>query len=241
MSNPQKIKVKVNSVNNHSTGVFTVVFKAEQSLPRYKSGQFLHLALDEFDPSSGFWPDSRVFSIALTPSNTEIQITYSVKGAFTARMEKELAVGKEIWLKFPYGAFIIDDVIGIDSPAILVAGGTGITPFVSFLDKEAIQKSERTIVLFYGVRHPSLLIYDEQIKKIENECKNFRLSLYVEEDTPQGAKTGRLNASAIIDSYQEISNVSIFLAGPPKMMDHFRNEFLTAGIPSKNIVKDEWE
>ena len=32
----------------------------------FKPGQFLHLALDAFEPG-GFWPESRVFSIASAP------------------------------------------------------------------------------------------------------------------------------------------------------------------------------
>ncbi len=53
----------------------------------------MHLALDRYDPG-GFWPDSRVFSIASSPVERQrLTITYAVKGAFTTRMERELTPG----------------------------------------------------------------------------------------------------------------------------------------------------
>ena len=46
-------------------------------VPRFTPGQFLHLALDPYD-ADGFWPDSRVFSIASSPdARTNLAITYA--------------------------------------------------------------------------------------------------------------------------------------------------------------------
>ena len=86
----QKVRCTVERVVAHGEQVFTVTLRPERSVPRFRPGQFLHLTLDEYDPS-GFWPESRVFSIASSPIHRDqVQISYAVKGRYTARMAQEL-------------------------------------------------------------------------------------------------------------------------------------------------------
>ena len=101
-----------------------------EKCPSFKPGQFLHLAIDNYDP--GFhWPESRVFSVASSPTRLEtIRITFSVKGKYTKRMFTEVEEGDIVWLKLPYGSFTFTK----HKSLIFVAGGTGITPFLSFLE-----------------------------------------------------------------------------------------------------------
>ena len=103
----RKIPCVIQKITRNSDDVFSLVLKPEKLLPRYRSGQFLHLAIDNYD-HSGFWPESRVFSIASSSNDLGIlKISYSVKGKFTARMAKELHEGSHVWVKLPYGDFVI--------------------------------------------------------------------------------------------------------------------------------------
>ena len=116
----QKLRCVVEQVVAHGERVYTVALRPERQVPRFRAGQFLHLALDCYD-SGGFWPDSRVFSIASSPAQRDlVRITYSVHGRFTARMESDLAEGREVWIKMPYGDFVIEGPRDI----VLFAGGT---------------------------------------------------------------------------------------------------------------------
>ena len=115
-------------------------------MPQFKPGQFLHLALDPYEPG-GFWPESRVFSIASSPTERDrLAITYAVKGAYTTRMERELAPGSSVWVKLPYGEFVVDPA----RDAVLFAGGTGITAFTAFLSRSRPERA--AVLLFYGAR-----------------------------------------------------------------------------------------
>ncbi|MGB9599006.1 MAG: hypothetical protein ACPL7I_00520, partial [Myxococcota bacterium] len=86
MPNPVKIRCRVDEVIYHSDSVSSVFLVPDKKIPKFLPGQFLHFTLDEYDPSTGFWPESRVFSIASAPVENRIRITYSVKGRFTKRM-----------------------------------------------------------------------------------------------------------------------------------------------------------
>ncbi|MDR1115534.1 MAG: hypothetical protein LBL33_05205, partial [Tannerella sp.] len=90
----KKYQTEIVSIQNPIAGVYTLEFSSSKKF-RYAPGEFLHLALDEYDPS-GAWPESRCFSIQTAPDEENIKITYAVKGRFTQRMEKELFVGKSV-------------------------------------------------------------------------------------------------------------------------------------------------
>jgi len=130
MANPIKLKATVDSIKAYGEGVYEVSMIPEGFVPRYKAGQFLHLAIDDYDPAGGFWPESRVFSIASSWGSSDIRIVYSVKGAYTKRIEETLRAGSVVWLKLPYGSFVIDGALQPGQSAVLVAGGTGVSPSV---------------------------------------------------------------------------------------------------------------
>lgn len=151
MANPQKIKAEVKEIVSYGSQVYKLVFKTEKKMPRFKAGQFLHLTLDNFDPTTGFWPESRVFSIAsCSDDRKEVSIVYSVKGAYTKKIEDTLSKGSPVWLKAPYGEFIISKYIQDDETAVLIAGGTGVSPFIPYLKKAGISNP---IQLNYGLRN----------------------------------------------------------------------------------------
>jgi len=56
LANPQKIKAEVKEIVSYGSQVYKLIFKTEKKFPRFKAGQFWHLTLDNFDPTTGFWP-----------------------------------------------------------------------------------------------------------------------------------------------------------------------------------------
>lgn len=243
MSTPIKIKCTVSSIDTHCDSVFTVKLKPTKRLPRFKPGQFLHLALDPYDPMGGYWPESRVFSIASAPFESEITIAYAVKGKFTLRMKEELDIGKDIWIKLPYGHFVVSSAL--DEEVVLVAGGTGITPFIPFLQKEINNPSEEKISLVYGVRRPELLIFGNVITDALANLNRFKFHPFCEEtaDTkPQfPMEQGRLTIDSIMRATTDPTKAVFYLSGPIEMITTFKNGLKDTGISDTKIRIDEWE
>src|ERR1019366_8731649 len=158
MSMLRKIRCVVGAITDHGGGVYTVDLAPASTAPSFRPGQFLHLTVDDYDPS-GFWPESRVFSIASSPRDRHrLRICYSVKGRYTTKMEQVLKVGGEVWIKMPYGEFVINGA----SDAVLLAGGTGISAFTAF--QEALTPAnQRHITLIYGARPPGLFPFQDMI------------------------------------------------------------------------------
>jgi NAD(P)H-flavin reductase len=187
MSVPRKIHCHVESITDHGGRVFTVDLAPASPVPSFRPGQFLHLTVDEYDPS-GFWPESRVFSIASPPHDCRrLRICYSVKGRYTMRMEQMLRVGGEVWVKLPYGEFFIDH----QADAVLVAGGTGISAFTAFLGALTSETKQKA-TLVYGARNPDLFLFQEMILSQLARVPAFNVIFFTE--TRDATFAGRMAA-----------------------------------------------
>ena len=71
----KKYRSEVVSVDNPVAGIRTVALRPLEKAYKYNPGQFLHLALDEYDPARP-WPESRCFSMQSSPDRETIKITF---------------------------------------------------------------------------------------------------------------------------------------------------------------------
>lgn len=248
MANPVKRKASVEAITKHGEGTYEVRFRPEGRVPRFKAGQFLHLTIDEYDPAGGFWPESRVFSIASRSGGSVITIVYSVKGRYTSLIEERLVVGKEVWIKLPFGDFIIESRVKEGSDVVLVAGGTGISPFVPYLEGLA-ESGEvgRRICLYYGLRSPNQLLFGDILDRCWKN-KSLDLHIWLESDSSQlkgfpglEIKQGRLDANLIFEDVKDLATPDFFLSGPPAMINNFKANLLAKGLNLDKIQIDEWE
>lgn len=237
MAIAQKLRCCVEQIIAHGDHVYTVELRPERPAPRFRPGQFLHLALDDYDPS-GFWPESRVFSIASAPvQRALLRIVYSVRGRFTARMERELSEGRQVWVKLPYGDFIVEDAGDI----VLFAGGTGITAFTAFLD--GLTPAFRpAVTVAYGARTAGLLIYRDLLAARVAQIPGLCVRYFVERGEPPADVTiGRLSVDAVWPHILAPAQATYYLSGPPAMLKTLADDLRGHGITGSAIRIDAWE
>ncbi len=226
----RKIPCVVRAVTDHGERVYTVDLKPSVAVTRFKPGQFLHLALEAYEPG-GFWPESRVFSIASSPlEGDRLAITYAVKGAFTARMEREMAPGRSVWVKLPYGEFVVDP--GTD--AVLFAGGTGVTAFTAFLQSLQPDQAAR-VLLFYGARKPNLFVYGPLAEACARDVPSLTCNLVCEETH------GRLEVDTAWPAITTLHDPVFYLSGPPPMLAALTTQLRGRSISMEDIRTDAWE
>ena len=242
MPTPAKLPVKVESVIRHTDSVKTFILQPLKPCPRFKPGQFLHFALETYDPG-GFWPESRVFSIANSPTRRgSLRITFAVKGKFTRRMYEEVKAGDTRWVKLPYGSFFFPD----EAPeVVLVAGGTGITPFLSYLEHALDTGSKSRISLIYGVRSPEYFLFGPFLEECRRGLAGFRSRVFVEDGRPAGegieVTKGIISLDEMLKRPAGKAEALYFLSGPLAMIRGLRKIWLEAGIAAEAIRVDEWE
>jgi len=240
VAQPIKLKAKIAHIEVHAPEVRSFILAPERPAPRFRPGQFLHLALDPYDPSQ-HWPESRVFSIASPPEERErLRVTVSAEGAFTQRM-MQLREGDEVWLKLPYGDFVIGSQG--HEPLILIAGGTGITPFISFLASAGASTSAPVRVL-YGARRSDLLIYRAVLEQSAARSADLRWQAHVEEHAGPGELAGRLSVEAALEAARTTGapEAAVFyISGPPAMLSALQSGLAAAGVPPTRVRTDAWD
>jgi len=239
----RKYKSKIISIHNPFTGIYTLEFKSLGRPYKYHPGQFLHLALDKDYDGIGQWPDSRCFSMQSNPNEETIRITYAVKGNFTTQMEKNLKVGSEVWLKLPYGDLFTHPHNKTNTA--FIAGGTGITPFLSLFTHESFNEYINPKI-YLGFRSKAYNIYEDElnrmlaIREIRNnlgnscECNSSKFVKSVYED-----EEGVLDVEQIFSENGTESNY--FISGPPLMIKIFKETLIKQGVSNENVLTDDWE
>ena len=225
----KKYKSEVVSVENPIPDIRTVTLRPLEKAYKYNPGQFLHLALDEYDPAQQ-WPESRCFSMQSSPDQETIRITFAAKGRFTERMARELVPGKVIHVKLPYG-----DIFSAEHDkdrSVFVAGGTGITPFLSLFTSGDFP-AYKNPKLYFGVRNASHQLYAADLDKARGLNSSFTVTLLDEE------KDGRLDINKIFS--ENGPSAVYFISGPPVMIKNFKAALAAGGVPAENIRTDDWE
>lgn len=225
----KKYKSEVISIENPFKGIYSVEFKSLGRKYKYQPGQFLHLAMDKEYDGVGQWPESRCFSMQSAPNyENVIKITYAVIGQFTKLMEEQLELGSEVWLKLPYGD-LFQQPHSKDN-AVFIAGGTGITPFLSLFGHESYKEYSNPKI-YLGFKSKEYNIYQQKLSETSNNSKEIKV-FYQDE-------VGPININQI---YEENGNLSCyFISGPPQMIKNFKFYLIEKGVEPKNILTDDWE
>lgn len=224
----KKYLSEVVSITNPFKGIYTVEFKSLERSYKYDPGQFLHIAIDEEYDGIGQWPESRCFSMQSDPAEDVIRITYAVKGSFTQEMEKVLKVGREVWLKLPFGELFTQPHNKTNT--VFIAGGTGVTPFLSLFTHESFRDYVNPRI-YLGYKNEDYYIYQKELAAIKND--NAQIKIFYEN------KDGVID---IVKIYEQNGNDSnYFISGPPVMIKIFKNKLIELGVPRENVLTDDWE
>jgi len=148
---------------------------SEGSIPDFKAGQFLTIGLHV--PSEGKIV-RRAYSIASPPEQKNVfeLLVRWVKKPVPGRLTTELFNRREqdeiLWVK-PTGAFTIDEKKYDGTPdnrrMVLIGGGTGLAPFISYALHLKSIGSKREVVILHGASYVDELSYRELLTDLENE------------------------------------------------------------------------
>ena len=224
----KKYLSEVVSIKNPFEGIYTIEFKSLERPYKYAPGQFLHIAIDEDYDGIGQWPESRCFSMQSDPAEEVIRITYAVKGNFTQEMEKVLKVGREVWLKLPFGELFTQPHNKTNT--VFIAGGTGVTPYLSLFNHESFREYVNPKI-FLGYKNEDYYIYQKELAAIKND--NAQITIFYEN------KDGVIDIVKIHEQNGNDSNY--FISGPPVMIKIFKNKLIELGVPKENVLTDDWE
>ena len=183
----------------------------------------------------------RPFSICSAPN----QIAYwdltvrRVPGGFVSNyLLDRLSTGDTLTCSGPAGNFYINPLVH-DDTIVAIAGGSGVTPFMSMIRRAIDYGSKQTIYLFYGNRETEDVIFHEELTHIAQANRNIRYIPVIE--TPPSGYTGRqgyISAEVIKAEIGDVSKKTFFLCGPQAMYDFCLPELEKLGVPRRKIRRE---
>ncbi len=192
----------------------------------FLAGQYIQLKIPKlfYDDCKG---SSRVFSIASSPlKKDELWVAFRNTQSGYKKTLLELTDKDELLIDGPYGFFTLPK--NSEKRLIFIAGGVGITPFLSMIQYCFDVKKEYSILLVYCNKDKESTAYFEKLKELQNKIKNFNVVFHY----------GYLNEEVISNNAQNKENISWFVVGPPAMMIYVENILLNLGVDSDDIYSE---
>lgn len=159
-------------------------------------------------------------------------------GAMSAYLHDEFQVGDTVEIKAPGGDFCLD--LNSDEPAVLIAGGIGVTPMIGMLTEVAHSQPEREIDFFYALRGRADHAFQEAIDRFNDACPNLSTTVLYEKPSPDDLagrdydEEGRLNP-ALLSPLADDPARHYFICGPQPMMDAVITMLTGLGVDEERI------
>ena len=218
----------VTAVNHPNNSTTEVVMKPKgRSIKHAHAGQFLFVrfkgdkVLDEAHP----------FTISSAPHEGELRVTIKAAGDFTRHLFAHLKPGMDAVVEGSYGLF--NYKTGGDKQ-VWVAGGIGITPFLSFL-RDLKTELAHDVHFYYTVRHPEEAVFSDEIEA--SAKKHPKLKAHIRHSSIHGS----LTVDEIVkNAGGDARSHHVYMCGPLPMVQAFEKKFLEAGVGAGNIHYEEF-
>lgn len=207
----------------------------------FKPGQAMDVVLVEppaTDPQSA----RHAFSIVSAPFEEHLSITTRMRDSAFKRALKSLAIGSPIRIEGPFGSLTLHN--NRARPAVFIAGGIGITPFMSILRQATQDGLAQRLVLIYSNRRPEDAAFLAELQALEQRNHHFRLvatMTQMEQSTrPWMGEVGKIDETLLKRVIGELPAPICYLAGPPAMVEDMHRVLNLAGVDDDDIRTEEF-
>lgn len=210
----------------HEQRITELVLRLEKSFPA-KAGQFIFFGVTK--SVAGLPTELHPFSVSQIIDDSTIRISAKAIGDYTGLLPK-LQVDDHVVVYGPHGMFGQQGQSG--GAQIWVAGGIGITPFLSLLQAEVRQPRATTVHLIWAVRQREEAIYAQEMHDLVANAPHVTIHIH----------QGVLTAAEIehMTNQPITSTTTVFLCGPVPMMRGLRSQWRTRGIAQHQIISEEF-
>ncbi|MEH3143788.1 MAG: benzoate 1,2-dioxygenase electron transfer component BenC [Methylobacterium frigidaeris] len=184
-------------------------------------GQYVNIAV----PGSA---QTRSYSFSSPPGSAraEFLIRNIPGGLMSTYLAEGAKEGASLDLTGPSGSFYLRE---IRRPVLMLAGGTGLAPFLSMLGRIGEAGSAHPIHLVYGVTHDADLVETGALEEAADKIPGFSFETCVASPDSAHPKRGYVTEH-LADAHLNDGDVDTYLCGPPAMVDAVRRAFTERGL-----------
>ena len=207
----------------------------------FKAGQYIDLSISG-SPHGPANELTHTFSIASSPFDEDLLVTTRMRNTVFKQALSVLPIGSEVTIEGPMGSFSLHN--NTARPAVFLAGGIGIAPFLSMLSYATGEKLHHPIVLFYANRYLEDASFMNPLWELERANPRFRfIPTFTRTDKNyRGWKgeTGHISSEMMITQIGIVRGPIYYIAGPPAMVAATRRTLSEAGVDEDDIRTEEF-
>lgn len=217
---------RVEAVHKLNLSTSEIVLKPQNKKIAHRAGQFLFVYFD----GDKIFAEPHPFTISSAPKQDNLHLSIKASGDWTKYLQTNLKPGTIARVDGPYGMF---DYKPGAAQQIWIAGGIGITPFLSWM-RDFDGPTSQQIDFFYTVNIPDEAIFLDEIEKAAVVNKNFKAHV------SYSSQDGRLSAEKIVETSGPVRGKDIYICGPFGMVMALRDAFIEQGAKAENIHYEEF-
>ncbi len=207
----------------------------------YESGQTIDLSLIDQPEMDNEGP-VRTFSLVSAPHDPELIFATRIRDTAFKRALRNAEPGMEFAWDGPYGSFILHK--NAAKPAIMMAGGIGITPFLSMVKSAVHHRHGHQIYLFHSNHTPEDAPFFDELTAISHSTPNVQ---YVPTMTNMGSSLhqwegdrGNIDKNLLERHVGDLSTPIYYLAGPAGFVTAMRKMLIDSSVDEDNIRFEEF-
>ena len=206
----------------------------------FTPGESIDLFMPEDFPGAS---DDRQRSFSLASAPHEDRLTIATRMRKSAYKEPLAAAQPSAGVRIvgPTGTMSLHD--DPDRAIVMIAGGIGITPFISMLRSEAQADQPRLMALLYSNHRPQNAAYLEELRELEQRLDGFRLVLTMtgmrDSDGWKG-ETRRIDPDMVREVSRGLPRPHYYIAGTPDMCEAMRQMLDDMGIDDEDIHSEDF-
>jgi ferredoxin-NADP reductase len=233
---PKRMRLSVTDIIQETPTTKTFRFeRTDGPLPPFRPGQYVNLFVDVDGVLT-----SRPYSISSPPGAGFLELTVRDKqGGFVAPyLLNEVQVGDELETTGPAGSFYHEPLIDGED-LVFLAGGSGITPFMSIIRDAVQHQRSLNVHLLYGSRVPEDVIFRDELAELAAEHTNLHYSLVISEPPPDyEGLSGFLSTDLIHERVGDPSGKTFYVCGPNLMYGFCLAALTEIGVPQHKIKRE---
>lgn len=199
----------------------------------FLAGQYLNIHL-----TINGMPVNRAYSISSSPKNAregyyELTLKYVQDGLVSRYVLDNWKEGDEVELSGPAGTFYYSPLRDAKT-VVCLAGGSGITPFLSLANAIADGDEDFRMILLYGSRTEDAILYKAEFDRLAKDDRIQVVHVLSDEEKP-GFEHGFISADLIREYAPAGKPYSVFVCGPQGMYRFVDQEIEKLGLARKYV------
>lgn len=232
---PGMMDVELTAVRQVAAGMVELTFKRldADAFPFFRAGQYVSL-----QGRVGESVVSRPYSIVSSPRQAlanELVLGVADSGFFSGWLNREAKPGDRFRMSEPTGEFHYE-TLRDKKQIVCIAGGTGITPFISMARSMADKDEPYEMILFYGARDEAHLAYQAELDELCQKT-GLRVVYVLSDEEKSGFAHGFITAD-LMEQFVDIKECTFFLCGPKAMYDFIDSQLASYQLPVKAVHRD---